>query len=173
MDISKLYRYWGIGALIIWGGLAIALNLLRFDPYGIDEAAARALLLTWTVADRVVNPIVTLGAPDFRALLFLPLGAYWSGSFIALKVFMLLMLFAAVTLMYRWSRQHQDAESAMLASGLLLIAPVALMQINAIGSGPFLLLGFGLAAWLDQRYRKVGKQLGGQQQEAGHQDRPF
>lgn len=161
MDISKLYRYWGIAALLIWGGLAIALNLLRFDPYGIDEAAARALLLNWTVADRVVNPIVTLGAPDFRALLFVPLGAYWSGSFVALKVFMLVMLFAAVTLMYRWSKQHQDAESAMLASGLLLIAPIALMQINAIGSGPFLLLGFALAAWLDQRYRSVGKQLGG------------
>ncbi len=161
MDISKIYRYWGIAALLIWGALVIGLNLLRFDPYGIDEAAARALLLNWTIADRVVNPIVTLGAPDFRALLFLPLGAYWSGSFVALKVFMLLMLFAAATLMYRWSKQHQDGETAMLASGLLLIAPITLMQINAIGSGPFLLLGFAVAAWLDQRYRSVGRQLGG------------
>lgn len=161
MDVSRIYRYWGIVALLAWGALAISLNLLRFDAYGIDESAARALLLNWTVADRVVNPIVTLGAPDFRALLFLPLGAYWAGSFIALKVFMLAVLFAATTLLYRWSRRHQDGECALIASGLLLIAPLSLMQINAVGAGPFLLLGFALGFWLNQKYRRSGKQLSG------------
>ncbi|ALP51721.1 hypothetical protein Tel_00400 [Candidatus Tenderia electrophaga] len=161
MDTAKIYRYWGILALLAWGAAIIGLNLLRFDAYGIDEAAARALLINWTVADRVVNPIVTLGAPDFRALLFLPLGAYWSGSFIALKVFMLLALFAAMTLLHLWSKQHHDGETALIASGLLLIAPLSLMQINSVGAGPFLLLGFGLGWWLDRRYRNVGKQLGG------------
>ena len=161
MDVSKLYRYWGLLALFVWGALAISLNMLRFDALGIDESAARALLLNWTVADRVVNPIVTLGVPDFRALLFLPLGAYWTGSFIAVKIFMLIVLFTATTLIYRWCKHHQDAESALLASGLLLIAPLSLMQINAIGSGPFLLLGFAVGFWLNQKYRKSGKQLSG------------
>ncbi len=161
MDITKIYRYWGILALLVWGGIIIGLNLLRFDTFGIDESAARALLLNWTVADRVVNPIVTLGAPDFRALLFLPLGAYWPGSFVALKVFMLMTLFAAACLLYNWSKQHQDKETALLASGLLLIAPLSMMQINAVGAGPFLLLGFSLGLWLNQRYRNRGKQLGG------------
>lgn len=161
MDTTKIYRYWGVLVLLGWGGMAIGLDLLRFDAYGIDEAAARALLITWTVADRVINPIGIFGAPDFRAVLFAPLAAYWPGSFVALKVFMLLVLFGAVTLLYRWSKQHQDAETALIASGLLLIAPLSVMQLNAVGAGPFLLLGFGLGLWLDQRYRRVGKQLGG------------
>ncbi len=160
MSKEKLSQYWGILVLLLWGGIAISLGLLRFDAYGIDESAARALLLNWTVADRVINPIVTLGAPDFRALVFIPLGAYWSGSFVALKVFMLIILFAAVTLLYKHCKQ-QDSEAALLASGLLLIAPLTFMQINAVGAGPFLLLGFGLGLWLDHRYRSVGKQLGG------------
>jgi len=160
MNTEKLYRYWGILALLLWGGIVIGFGMLRFDSYGIDESAARALLLNWTVADRVVNPIVTLGAPDFRALIFLPLGAYWPGSFVALKVFMLMILFAAATLLYKHCKQH-NSEAALLASGLLLIAPLSFMQINAVGAGPFLLLGFGLGLWLDHRYRSVGKQLGG------------
>lgn len=161
MDTAKIYRYWGILALLAWGAAIIGLSLLRFDPYGIDEAAARALLINWSVADRVINPVVTLGAPDFRALLFLPLGAYWPGSFVALKVFMLLVLFAAATLLYKWSKEQQGGETALIASGLLLIAPLSIMQINSVGAGPFLLLGFGLGLWLDRRYRSVGKQLGG------------
>ena len=161
MDVSRIYRYWGVMALLVWGALVISFNLLRFDAFGIDESAARALLLNWTVADRVVNPIVTLGAPDFRALLFLPLGAYWAGSFVALKVFMLIVLFAATALLYRWSRQQQDSECALIASGLLLVAPLSLMQINAVGAGPFLLLGFAVGFWLNQKYRSSGKQLSG------------
>ena len=160
MNTEKLYRYWGVLALLLWGGIVLSTGLLRFDAYGIDESAARALLLNWTVADRVVNPIVTLGTPDFRALVFMPLGAYWPGSFVALKVFMLIILFAAATMLYKHCKQ-QNSEAALLASGLLLIAPLTFMQINAVGAGPFLLLGFGLGLWLDHRYRSVGKQLGG------------
>ena len=161
MDVSKLYRYWGAAVLLIWGALAIGFSLLRFDAYGIDESAARALLSNWSVSDRVVNPIVTLGVPDLRALLFLPLGAYWTGSFVAVKVFMLIVLFAATTLLYRWSKQHQDGESALIASGLLLIAPLSLMQINSVGAGPFLLLGFAVGFWLNKKYRTSSKPLGG------------
>ncbi len=158
---SKIEQYWGIIVLIVWGALLIGLSLLRFDPYGIEENAAKALLLNWSVADRVVNPIVTLGAPDFRALLFLPLGAYWSGSFVALKVYTALLFFGAVVLLYRWSKKRFGDEAALISSGLLLIAPLSLMQINSIGTGPFLLLGFGVGMWLDKRYRERGKPLGG------------
>ncbi len=158
---SKIEQYWGVIVLVVWGGLILGLSLLRLDPYGIEESAARALLLNWSVADRVVNPIVTLGAPDLRALLFLPLGAYWAGSFVALKVFSLLIFFGAVTLLYRWSRKHVGDEAALISSGLLLLSPLAIMQIDAIGTGPFLLLGFGVGLWVDQRYRDRGKPLGG------------
>ncbi len=158
---AKIEQYWGVIVLIAWGGLILGLSLLRLDPYGIEENAARALLLNWSVADRVVNPIVTLGAPDLRALLFLPLGAYWSGSFVALKVFLLLIFFGAVTLLYRWSRKHFSDEAALISAGLLLISPLAIMQINSVGTGPFLLLGFGVGLWINQRFRDRGKPLGG------------
>lgn len=161
MNLDNVRNYWGILALIVWGATIIALQLIRVSPYGIDEAAAHALLINWTVADRVVNPIVVLGAPDFRALIFLPLGAYWAGSFLALKVFMLLIFFGTTALLYRWSREQWGDETALLASGLFLISPLALMQINAVGTGPFLLLGFALGAWLDRSYRAKGKALSG------------
>ncbi len=161
MEAAKIYRYWGVLALLVWGALVISLSLLRLDAYGIDESAARALLLNWTVSDRVVNPIVTLGAPDFRALLFLPLGAYWPGSIVAVKVFMLFVLFGAATMFYRWSKNNDDAETALIASGLLLIAPLSFMQINAVSAGPFLLLGFAVGYWLNNKYRSAGKQLSG------------
>lgn len=158
---EKIYQYKELVALFIWGALILSIGLLRFDAYGIDESAARALLLNWTVADRVVNPIVTLGAPDLRALLFFPLGAYWTGSFIALKVFTALMLFGAAIFFYRWSKQEHGDEAALIATGLFVIAPLSFMQINAVGIGPFLLVGFGAGLWLNHAYRDRGKQLGG------------
>ncbi len=158
---QKLNRYWGFLPLIVWGGALLLFGLLRFDPYGIDESAARALLLNWSVADRMVTPIVTMGLPDLRVLFFAPLGAYWAGSLVALKVYMALITFGAAFFLYRWSREEQGEESALIASGLLLIAPLTLMQINMVGAGPFLLLVFGIAGWVNRAYRKHQKQLGG------------
>jgi len=158
---DNVEKYWGIIVLLAWGGLAIALSMLRFDPYGIDEAAARALLVNWSVADRIISPIVTLGAPDLRAVFFLPLGAYWSGSFVALKVFIALLLFSAVVYLYRWCRSIHGDEPALIAAGLILLAPLTFSQINSVGVGPFLLLCFGLGRWLNHAYRVRGKQMGG------------
>jgi hypothetical protein len=146
---------------IIWGGLALFFHLLRFDPYGIDEAAARALLLNWTVSDQVVNPIVVFGLPDLRVLLFAPLGIYWTGSIVAVKVFTSIITFCASLLLYRWARRTMSEEVALIGSGLLLIAPLTISQINAVGVGPFLLLLFALGEWLDEKYRQVRRQLGG------------
>ena len=145
----------------LWGGLALLFHLLRFDPYGIEEPAARALLLNWTIADQVVNPIVVFGLPDLRVLLFAPLGVYWTGSIVAVKVFTLLIAFAASLLLYRWARRTMSAEVALIGSGLLLIAPLTFSQINAVGIGPFLLLLFAMGQWLDEKYRQAQRQLGG------------
>lgn len=150
-DIPR--RYVVPALLLAWGGLILALGLLRSGPYGIEEAAARALLLNWSIVDRVVSPIVTLGMPDLRALVFAPVAIYWTGSVLAAKVFSMLIMFGAALLLYDWSRRHLDDETALIATGLLLIAPLTLDQIDTIGVGPYLLALFGAGAWLDQRYR--------------------
>lgn len=152
-------HYWGFAVLLLWGGLALWLG--QRAPYGLDEGAARALLLNWSVAGDVVNPIVIFGVPDFRALIFIPLGIYWSGSLIAAKVFTLLITFAAATLLYRWSRRSLNQETALVATGLLLIAPLTLVQADALAAGPYLLLMFGLGVWLDLGYRAEPRPLGG------------
>lgn len=154
-------RYWGILVLLAWGAGVLLFGLIRFEPYGLDEGAARGLILNWSIADGVLNPIVTLGIPDFRALLFIPLGLYWSGSIIAAKVYTMLLAFLAVTLLYRWSEKHADQESAIIGCALLLVLPLFLNQIDAIGIGIYLLLTFGVAAAIDNRYRKIRRPLGG------------
>ena len=153
-------RYQALILLLIWGALLLTGGLLRFDAYGIDEAAARALLLVWSVVDRVINPIFVLGLPDLRALLFAPVGIYWPGSIIAAKVFTALICFAGILMCVR--HYHRDnKEAALISAGLLLIAPLTLTQINSIGAGPFLLLGFCLGMWLDQAHRRGQRPLGG------------
>lgn len=145
----------------LWVGALAVLGLLRFDAFGITEAGAHALVLNWTVAEQIVNPIVTLGPPDFRALLFLPLGLYWPGSMIAVKVFTAIALFMAVLLFHRRVRPLLSAEVALIGSGLLLVSPISISEINAVGVGPFLLLTFGLALWADERYHAKQRQLAG------------
>ncbi|MEO5574062.1 MAG: hypothetical protein ABIR48_06220 [Gammaproteobacteria bacterium] len=152
-------RYWGLLALLVWGGLSLL--LLRHDLYGLDEGAARALLLNWSIVDNVANPIVIFGVPDFRALLFIPLGIYWSGSLTAAKVFTLLIMFIAGVVLYQWRERTAGREVALIATGLLLISPATLLQADAIGAGPYLLLMFSLGAWLDKSYRDVNRPLGG------------
>ncbi|HZW86391.1 MAG TPA: hypothetical protein VFF41_02915, partial [Gallionella sp.] len=57
-------KYWAYLALIVWGILGY--QLLNKGNYGVNESAARILLLVWSVADHVVSPAVTWGFPDFR-----------------------------------------------------------------------------------------------------------
>lgn len=154
-------NYWGVFVLAAWGAVVLGLGLVRLDPFGIDEAGARALLLVWSVGERIISTVVLLGLPDLRAVLFAPLGAYWPGSMIAAKVHALLIAAAATILLFRWARRTFDAESALLASGLLLIAPATLFEIDALGAGPYLLLAFGVGRWIDGKYRRVQRPLGG------------
>lgn len=154
-------KYWGYFALFAWIGLAISLDLVRSSPFGLDEEAARGILFTWTIADNVVNPIVIFGVPDFRALLYAPIGAYWSGNLLAAKIMSLVIAFLAITMLYRWARRTCSGETALIASALLIISPSLISQVDSLSAGPYILLGFALGAWLDQAYRKTDKVFGG------------
>lgn len=152
-------RYWGYLALLLWG--AITLFLLRQDAYSLDEGAAKSLLLVWSVADQVASSVVTFGAPDLRILLYIPAGFLWTGNIFAAKVCTVLALAFAAWLFYSWKQQNADPESALIATGLLIISPLTLTQIDALSPGIYLLLAFALGAWLDKAYRADPYHFGG------------
>jgi hypothetical protein len=152
-------KYWAYGALLLWG--ALSYTLLNKAPYGIDEGAARALLLVWSVADGVASPVVTLGIPDFRAIFFIPIGYLWVGSMMAAKILSLIVMSCAVWGIHRWRQESGHSESALLASGLLLISPLLVEQIDTISVAPYLLVVFSLGAWSDRIYRNRPQAFGG------------
>ena len=152
-------KYWAYSALLLWGGLVF--TLLHKIPYGIDEGAAHALLLVWSVVENVVSPIVTLGLPDFRTIFFVPVGYLWPGNIVAAKIFTMLIMSCAVWAIHRWRQDSGNSESALLASGLLMISPLLIDQIDTISVAPYLLVTFALGAWLDQIYRESPRAFGG------------
>jgi len=153
-DLSNIPgKYRALGAALLWGAAILFFGLIRLDTYGMDEGGAMALLLAWSVAEKVVIPVTVLGGPDFRALFFWPVALYWPGSILAAKIFTMLVMFGAVLALYRWSRDSDGEEAALIASGLLLIAPLVILQIDLVASAPFLLGAFGLGLWLDKKYR--------------------
>jgi hypothetical protein len=137
------------GLLLLPWGVLVAITL-HTDPYGLTEEGAKALLLAWSIGDAVASAAFTLGAPDIRVILFLPLGFLWPGQVIAAKVLTLLIMAGAAVALYRWRRRDDQAEAALLATGLLMIAPVTVGAINALSAAPCLLAIFGAAAWLNR-----------------------
>lgn len=135
--------------------------LLNKSVYGIDEGAAQALLLAWSVADNVVSSIVTLGLPDFRAIILAPVGFLWTGNVLAAKIATILVMSGAAWGFHAWRRRGGDSEGALLATGLLLISPLVLDQIDTISVAPYLLITFVLGAWSDQIYRESPQAFGG------------
>jgi hypothetical protein len=133
---------------------------LRTGPYGLTEEGSKALLLAWSLGDQVASSVFTLGAPDVRAFVFLPLGFLWSGQVIAAKLATLLVMGGAGAALYCWRSRDEQAEAALLATGLLLIAPITVDGIDSVGAGPFLLAIVGAASWLlrmaDREPGKVG-----------------
>jgi hypothetical protein len=152
-------RYRGYSALLLWG--VIAALLLRQDAYGLDEGAARCLLLIWSIADQIANATVTFGTPDLRLALFLPVGYLWTGNVFAVKIFTLLLTASSAWLLYAWQQRRANAESALIATGLLLLSPLLVAQIDALAPGVYLLLIFGLGEWLNNAYRASLKSFGG------------
>jgi len=152
-------KYWAYFALTIWGVLSFL--LLNKTPYGIDEGAARALLFVWSVMDNVISPIVTSGIPDFRTVFLVPTGFLWTGNVLAAKIATILIMSGAVWAIHAWRQINGNAESALLASGLLLVSPLVIDQIDTISVAPFLLLTFALGAWSDKVYREAPLVFGG------------
>jgi len=132
--------------LLAWAYMA----LFRYDSYGIEEAAALDLLLNWSIIHQIASPVGFYGIPDLRAFLFIPLDMHWVGSLAAAKVYTMLLLFGTALLMYKWAEARYSSEASMMATALLLIAPISLMQTDAIGSGVYLLWIFAVSAFLDQ-----------------------
>ena len=152
-------KYWAYLALLLWGTLCLL--LLQHTPYGIDENAARVLLLTWSVADNVVSPIVTLGLPDLRAVILAPVGFLWTGNVFVAKVATMFVVSGLGWAFYAWQKRKGDSEGALLATGLLLISPIILEQIDTISVAPYLLITFILGAWSDRIYRESPQIFGG------------
>lgn len=152
-------KYWAYLALLFWG--VMCLMLLNKSTYGVDEGAAQALLLVWSVVDNVVSSIVTLGLPDFRAVFLAPVGFLWTGNLLAAKIFTILMMSVAAWAFHSWRRRSGDSEGALLATGLLLISPLSLNQIDSISVSPYLLFTFVLGAWADLKYRESPQAFGG------------
>jgi len=150
----------GVVAVLVAWALAVILLLDR-TPYGLDEATARVVLLLWSIADQVPSPVITLGVPDFRALFLAPFGVVFPGSLLAVKIGTLLVYLAASIALFRWRARQDDTEGPLLATGLLLIAPLALEQIDRIAVGPFVLLGLVLGIWADELYRSTRTRFGG------------
>jgi hypothetical protein len=152
-------KCWAYTGLSIWAALSFI--LLHKTSYGIDEGAAHALLLIWSISDNVVSPIVTLGFPDFRAVFLAPIGILWTGDVVPAKVATILITATAAWALHTWRLRDGDAESTLLATGLLLISPLILVQIDTISVAAFLLFSFALGAWADQIYRESQKAFGG------------
>ena len=152
-------RYYGYFALLIWGVLTFV--LLRQDTYALDEGAAKSLLLDWSIVDQVASTAVTFGIPDLRAFFFAPASFLWTGNVVAAKISSMLFLAIAIWLFYLWARKIFDAECALLSTGLFLISPLTLAQIDSLSPGVFLVFAFAIGAWLDDAYRSSPKHLGG------------
>ncbi len=159
MKIRIPNGFWALAVLVLWGLGVVA--LLDRTPYGLDEATARAVLVLWSASDHVAAPVVTLSVPDFRALFLLPAGILFSGSLVAAKLATLLYLVAAVLLLFLRRRAQGDTESPLLASGVLLLSPLAIGAIDRIAVGPYLLATFLAGAWADESYRTHRLRFGG------------
>ena len=156
-------RYYAFAILIVWGAAILFFGLLRFNTIGIEEGAAKDLLMLWSIVDKIASPVGTFGTPDLRALLLLPVSLYWSGSIVAAKVFTIITMFGAIYLLYKWRTEDNDEnqEAALIASALLMVLPLTITQIDAISTAPYLLFLFAFGHWLHGTYTTKGKHLGG------------
>ena len=152
-------HYWGYLGLSSWA--IVSFLLLRHDLYGLSEGAAKSILLTWSIADQLASSVVTFGTPDLRALLFLPTGFLWTGNVFAVKVLTVLLLALAARTLYFLEERNSGAESALLATGLLLISPMVLSQLDSLSAGIYLLIAFAFGAWIDKAYRATPISFGG------------
>lgn len=144
---------------VLWG--ILVLLVLSHQPYGLEEGAAKALALDWSIADDVASSVLTLGVPDARALFWLPLAYLWPGQIFVAKVVWVLMLGFTARQLYHWRAEQGHQESALLGTGLFLIAPLSIEQIDTLGVGIPLLALMVFGAWCHKRYQDTPQTLGG------------
>ncbi|MDE2423093.1 MAG: hypothetical protein KGN31_02660 [Betaproteobacteria bacterium] len=135
--------------------------LFRHTSLALDEGAAKALLLDWSIGDQVASSVVTLGLPDLRVLTWIPLGFLWPGQVIAAKVMTLVLFAHAIYLLYLWHIANKQEETALLACGLALIAPLTIQQIDQLNPGVMLFITMVYGAYLDRAYRSAPRLFGG------------
>ena len=160
MKLSALSSVSPTVLLLLPWAAGVAL-MLSSGPYGLTEEGAKALLLAWSIADQVPSAVFTLGAPDVRAFLFLPLGFIWPGQVIAAKLLTLITMAVAGISLYSWRSRDDQAEAALLATGLLLIAPLTVASVDSLAAAPFLLVVAGAAAWVNRMLIGERGTLGG------------
>jgi len=146
-------RHIGLFALCCLAFVYMA--LFRYDAFGIDEGAARALLINWSIIDHVANATPLFGFPDLRAIMFIFLDLHWAGSLPAAKVFTLFMLFGTALMLYRWSEANDSAETGTIATAMLLISPITIMQTDSISPGVFLLFCFATVFWMNHYLQRT------------------
>jgi len=93
--------------------------------------------------------------------MFIFLDIHWAGSLPAAKIFTLFMVFSTALMLYRWGENNDNAETSTIATALLLIAPITVMQVDSISSGVFLLFCFICAFWLEKMYSDNKRTLPG------------
>jgi len=135
-------------------GLSVVyLACFRYDLYGVEEGAARALLLNWSLGSHMLNPVAIMGFPDMRALLLAPLNFHWIGDLTAARTLAMFLTLATGLMLYSWAEKQLGDETALFASGLWLIAPLTISQAGSIGAGNFLVLAGILCYWSSGYYR--------------------
>ncbi|HXH63924.1 MAG TPA: hypothetical protein VNH42_00270 [Mariprofundaceae bacterium] len=152
-------RHVGLAALCLLS--LVYLGLFHYNRFGIDEGAARGLLLNWAIGSEVISPVAVLGFPDMRALLFSPLNFHWIGELSAAKVLTMYLTFATALMLYRWAERNLGDETALFATGLWLVAPLTISQTDSIGAGNYLAFCAIAAHWLDQYLRASTRTVSG------------
>ncbi|MDQ6954937.1 MAG: hypothetical protein Q9M20_05785 [Mariprofundaceae bacterium] len=150
-----------IGLLALCGLAFLYMAMFRYDAYGIEEGAARALLINWSIIDQIANATPLFGMPDLRAIMFIFLDIHWAGSLSAAKIFTLFMLLSTALMLYRWGENNDSSETSTIATALLLISPITIMQVDSISPGVFLLFCFICAFWLENMYQRGERTLTG------------
>ena len=150
LNNSSTARLLSYASLIIWGGCVLA--LLRHDAFSINEGAAQAILFSWSIADQVASSVITLGPPDLRVLLFLPIGFLWTGSVFAAKILMLGIAAYIARLLFQWRQNITDTETALISTGLFMISPILIAQLDALDPGPLLIAAFIIGTMANSYY---------------------
>jgi len=158
-NITKHIEPRHFGLLALCGLAFLYMALFRYDAFGIDEGAARALLINWSIIDHVANATPLFGFPDLRAIMFIFLDLHWAGSLPAAKVFTLFMLLGSALMLYRWSEANDSSEVGTIATAMLLISPITIMQTDSLSPGVFLLFCFITTFWMNHYFQQTARTM--------------